>query len=308
MIFTDSKLIKVYDKLQECCLSFIESIIDQGYYTLQFFEKLMDDRKDINWDLVLDKQIIEKLEQQKNINSNELEWRLALSDKSLQVEQQCLDCLDKSKKRGQFFRSNFEDWQQFQIIDTYEDILVLQQIQVQNNFILIGRWSKKIALFNTTNQEILTWKQTLKPGRKILLDDGYVMTESTILEVSHGLQKSDVGLGIADIQQATDIHELKIGLRVYRSNGKKIDDIGSYYGWSSKYDQWVPLYSSSIQPKLAFEVGYGELEFVKYLLEKKYEGSQIPLNLAFDNKLLIHKACKRGKVDIAKYLVDNQIC
>lgn len=39
-----------------------------------------------------------------------------------------------------------------------------------------------------------------------------------------------------------------IGYRIYVENGNKSDDKGSFEGWSSKFDEWVPIYSPRIQP------------------------------------------------------------
>ena len=43
---------------------------------------------------------------------------------------------------------------------------------------------------------------------------------------------------------------VKIGFRVYRpsTNQYKIDEVGTYEGWSDKYDDWIPIYSPRIMP------------------------------------------------------------
>eukprot|EP00347_Sterkiella_histriomuscorum_P016842 403351644 len=221
------------------------------------------------------------------------EWRIKLSDMSEIYEEQCVDSLEQLYRIRH--QNGFEDWEQFKIMKVYKDILVLQQILNQKNIKVLGRWSTKIEKANTKNEEILKWKSSLAPGMKILAYDDSQFTESTILDIQTA-------------QQATDYIELSMGYRVYNRGGDKEDEIGKFYGWSSKFDQWIPLYSPNIQPKLAFEVAQGNLEIVKHLLKKEGNASQIRNNKVFDDSILIHNACEGGKADIAEYLIQNQIC
>ena len=40
-----------------------------------------------------------------------------------------------------------------------------------------------------------------------------------------------------------------VAFRVYVEKGPKIDDDGKHYdGWSSRFDEWIPLYSPRIMP------------------------------------------------------------
>eukprot|EP00347_Sterkiella_histriomuscorum_P006761 403351528 len=142
---------------------------------------------------------------------------------------------------------------------------------------------------------------------KILSHDGGQFVESTILDISRGPQKQIPIPEIQQAQKATEVIELLIGYRVYFRQGNKNDEIGNYSGWSSEFDEVIPLYTPRIQPKLAFEVGQGDLEFVKYLLKKEGVDSQIKNNKKFDDSLLIHNACQGGKAEIAEYLIQNQI-
>lgn len=38
-----------------------------------------------------------------------------------------------------------------------------------------------------------------------------------------------------------------IGYRVYVENGTKSDERGTFDGWSSKFDEWIALYSPRLQ-------------------------------------------------------------
>ncbi len=44
--------------------------------------------------------------------------------------------------------------------------------------------------------------------------------------------------------------QVLVGYRVYREDGDKTDNTNSlaYYGWSQKYDEWLPANSPRIQP------------------------------------------------------------
>eukprot|EP00347_Sterkiella_histriomuscorum_P010231 403377092 len=123
----------------------------------------------------------------------------------------------------------------------------------------MGRWSIKIKKPNTKNQEILKWKSTLTPGMKILASKTSQYHESTILEISRGVQQSNLNIDLPHVQRATDIIEIKVAFRIYEKYGYRKDSIGKYNGFSSQYDQWILLYSPNIQPKLAFEVGQGNI-------------------------------------------------
>lgn len=39
-----------------------------------------------------------------------------------------------------------------------------------------------------------------------------------------------------------------IGYRVYVENGIKSDEKGTFEGWSTKFDEWIAIYSPRIQP------------------------------------------------------------
>ena len=39
-----------------------------------------------------------------------------------------------------------------------------------------------------------------------------------------------------------------IGYRIYVETGTKHDERGNFEGWSSKFDEWISLYSPRIQP------------------------------------------------------------
>jgi hypothetical protein len=42
-----------------------------------------------------------------------------------------------------------------------------------------------------------------------------------------------------------------IGYRVYQENGSKNDDKGQFEGWSSRFDEWISIYSPRLQPFLS---------------------------------------------------------
>ena len=42
-----------------------------------------------------------------------------------------------------------------------------------------------------------------------------------------------------------------IGFRVYVENGSKSDERGQFEGWSSKFDEWISIYSPRIMPFLS---------------------------------------------------------
>ena len=48
-----------------------------------------------------------------------------------------------------------------------------------------------------------------------------------------------------------------VAFRVYRTQGRKMrydhDIGGAFDGWSSRYDEWIPIYSPRIRPHLSYD-------------------------------------------------------
>ena len=42
--------------------------------------------------------------------------------------------------------------------------------------------------------------------------------------------------------------EVYVGYRIYEPTGDKIDDVGHFRGWSSRYDEWLSIRSPRIAP------------------------------------------------------------
>eukprot|EP00347_Sterkiella_histriomuscorum_P017679 403348411 len=160
------------------------------------------------------------------------EWRLKLSDISEIYEEQCVDSLEKFYQSGPNVQNDFEDWEQFKIMKSYKDVLVLQQIQDENNIKVLGRWSSRIEKANTHSEQIQKWKSSLAPGMKILFFECRQFVESTILEISRGPKKQNPIREIPQTQKKTDNIQFLIAQRIYVRDGNKNDEIGVFSGWS----------------------------------------------------------------------------
>mmetsp|Transcript_399 Transcript_399/g.581 ORF Transcript_399/g.581 Transcript_399/m.581 type:complete len:113 (+) Transcript_399:394-732(+) len=104
----------------------------------------------------------------------------------------------------------------------------------------IDRWSLDVAQFESHTKEDYEWRRTWAnvEDKNFLVDchDKFKWEEATIFDISE------------DSLASRPVLICNIGFRVYRTVGKKIrtDEHGTYDGWSSKYDEYIPLFSPRI--------------------------------------------------------------
>jgi hypothetical protein len=101
---------------------------------------------------------------------------------------------------------------------------------------MISRFSSDIAPFGENSKEQL-WKADLKVGDECdAYDKAKVWYASTILEFK---DQSDNDGRIWPM--------INVGFRLYREDAVKTDDGGKKYeGWSTRFDEWVPLWSPKV--------------------------------------------------------------
>eukprot|EP00347_Sterkiella_histriomuscorum_P000299 403376416 len=157
-------------------------------------------------------------------------------------------------------------------------------------------------------QKLVHWRRNLKKGMKILADDLENWYPSFIINVKYANEGQD--------DQYTE--NVQVGYRIYHPAGPRDDNEGPFFGWSSKYDEWISTDSKRILPMLVFEASQGELDFVKYWLnEVKNTINHVQLDMpqrlcVIELKDLykltgtpLYCACEAGRNDIAKYLIEN---
>jgi len=101
----------------------------------------------------------------------------------------------------------------------------------------LDRWSIEIAPFESKTKEIWEWKKTIKPDDKIdVQDDAFKWGKATILSITD------------EVIEGTDrTYPLAVvGMRIYKANGPISDGKGAFEGWSSTFDEKVPIYSPRI--------------------------------------------------------------
>ena len=52
-------------------------------------------------------------------------------------------------------------------------------------------------------------------------------------------------------RQGRKVLMASVGFRIYRENGKKSDELGRFDGWSSKYDEMIPIFNPRLMPHLS---------------------------------------------------------
>lgn len=67
--------------------------------------------------------------------------------------------------------------------------------------------------------------------------DKSVWNKSTILDIKE-----------SQINPNRVVKMAYVGYRVYSENGSKQDEKGNFEGWSSRFDEWIAVYSPRIQP------------------------------------------------------------
>ena len=129
-------------------------------------------------------------------------------------------------------------WSQARISSVTGDVLQLEYIfDVKSVDRYLDRWSVEIAPYQSKTKDIWEWRSTLQIGQVVDAHDKSVWNKSTILDIKE--------------QQISPTRVVKmayIGYRVYTDNGTKSDEKGNFEGWSSKFDEWMALYSPRIQP------------------------------------------------------------
>ncbi|CDW85879.1 ubiquitin carboxyl-terminal hydrolase family protein [Stylonychia lemnae] len=110
-----------------------------------------------------------------------------------------------------------------------------------------------------------------------------------------------------------------IGYRVYCEQGKKQDELGSFEGWSQKFDEWIPLYSQRIRPFLTqtlkqtlilgatnfilINSAIASLKIVQLSVES---GADTGVTTDFNESTLLI-ACQLGRYEIAEYLISLKV-
>ncbi|CDW88221.1 UNKNOWN [Stylonychia lemnae] len=133
-------------------------------------------------------------------------------------------------------------WVQAKIISVYSvDFLQLDFIydnwQIKK---IINKWSIKIEQFGTYTKDLYEQRDKLKQMMLVDAHDQQTWYRSIIFDIQERSQ----------VNNDNTVKMAFIGFRVYCYEGDKTDKLGVYKGWSSRFDEWIPLYSQRIRPFL----------------------------------------------------------
>ncbi|CDW88647.1 ubiquitin carboxyl-terminal hydrolase family protein [Stylonychia lemnae] len=209
--------------------------------------------------------------------------------------------LEIPKSQGDF------EWVQAQILSVGNDeILELNFIydkwQQQKRF---SMWSVKIEQFGIHTKDLYEQRDKVQIMMQFDINDIMIWYRSIILGIQ---ERQEYNSGII-------IKMAFIGYRVYCEQGNKDDEMGSFVGWSSKFDEWIPLNSLRIRPlltqtlkqRLQYEKetfilpnsALQSLENVKYIVQS---GIDIDETTGL-NESTLFIACQLGRYDIVEYLI-----
>jgi len=139
-------------------------------------------------------------------------------------------------------KQKIQGWAQAKIERVDNDLLslVFPHLPVETDCD-IDRWSTDIAQFEAKTAEDYAWRRenlTKLDLVDFLVDchDKFKWEESTLFKI------------FEDNSGGRPVLYANTGFRVYRSEGKKLrsDERGVYDGWSSKYDEDIPVFNPRI--------------------------------------------------------------
>lgn len=136
---------------------------------------------------------------------------------------------DKKKTQG---------WLQGEISEVEDDLLsVIFPKSTPDYDTSVSRWSNNLMQIGSMTKEDHVWRAgELEEGKDVHVDvhDKFNWEPATIFQTR--------------IQREGDrqYEEAFIAFRIYEENGKKEDARGKFNGWTSKFDEWIPLYSPRI--------------------------------------------------------------
>jgi hypothetical protein len=139
-------------------------------------------------------------------------------------------------------RCSHKGWMQAKIVEVFEDTLRLEYVASSDWYdCQIDRNAVEIAQFETRTKEDYAWRHSkLEQWTEIDCHDRYNWCRATIMEIKE-----------LTINQDRKFMAAYVGYRIYREDNTsyaKRDERGTYEGWSSKQDEWIPLICPRIAP------------------------------------------------------------
>jgi len=99
----------------------------------------------------------------------------------------------------------------------------------------LDRWSVEIAPYESKTKELWEWKKTIKVDDQLdVQDEAFKWTKATILQIF------EVG------EDGRSFPMALVAMRIYVADGARRDDRGAFEGWSTSFDEKIPLYSPRI--------------------------------------------------------------
>lgn len=124
----------------------------------------------------------------------------------------------------------------------------MQEVQIKPDFtdnnesFFFNIMDAKFAPLKTFTNDY-EWRNELKVGELIdCVDNEFDWYKGIILEVA---DKSVKGQEPEDKENPGKM--VYIGYRNYTEEGNKMDEMGKFYGWTCKYDEWKDVYDPRIQ-------------------------------------------------------------
>ena len=174
-------------------------------------------------------------EELKRLSTSRQEWRKDLKeDDKIDVY---IVADDKDKVHG---------WVQGQIDSVNGDSLSIVLPDLPPDYdVELDRWSTDIAKFESKTEEDHKWRtENLKKLNLVDfvcdMHDKIKWEEGTVFNI------------VEDNTGGRSVLLGNCGFRVYRDHGKKMrqDERGTFDGWSSRYDEYIPIFSPRIQGHL----------------------------------------------------------
>jgi len=152
------------------------------------------------------------------------------------------DLVDAIKIENQYKKMCWSHARVLHVLESHIKIYFLHDREVLCRYIEKTNNAHEIAPYKSRCKDF-DWRLSIKKGDVIdVCDTSHVWYNATVLQERE-----------FTIDEDKPIKEIYIGYRTYDENGDRVDQEGRrFFGWSSKYDEWLTVTNPRVAPKNAF--------------------------------------------------------
>jgi hypothetical protein len=138
-------------------------------------------------------------------------------------------------------RISHKGWMQAKIMTVHEDMLWLQFINASDFYDThVDRYAVEIAPFESKTKDDYAWRDTIETWTQLDAHDKFSWGKATIMDVKEAKIGEDRTFKVANV-----------GYRIYKEDTSayaRRDEHGTYEGYNSKNDEWIPVCCPRLAP------------------------------------------------------------